>query len=203
MDCSPELGKTDLKSVQVRSIILGGAVVLVLLGFLGVMIDSGVSSSPKVDDAELEQALSSYKRKESRTSANTSAPSTTRPSIPRARAKPKPDEQVEDSASHEPYTAPAPESEAVFADKADLKTRMNDANSLYDKADYEGAREAALAVLSNSPNNVRMQRIVVSSSCIMGEEDLATEHYQSLPQRDQRQMARRCKRYGIDFEEAQ
>jgi hypothetical protein len=188
--------------VQVRSIILGAVGALVLIGFLMVVMDSEVSSGPKVDDAEMEKALSSYKRNESRTSANTSAP---RPSIPRARAKTQRDTTEEDSAPEKaPYTAPAPEEESsVFVEKADLKTQMNDANALYDKADYEAAREAALAVLSGNPNNVRMQRIVVSSSCIMGEEDLATEHYQSLPQRDQRQMARRCKRYGIDFEEAQ
>lgn len=189
--------------MQIRNIILGVVGVLVLLGFFTLVVESQGARSAQVDDAEMDQALTAYRRSESRRSSSTTTPT---PSIPRPRTRSKPSaaSTAGSSDSHpEPYTTPAPEETEIFREKADLKTQMNDANRFYDKADYEGAREAALAVLSTNENNVRMQRIVVSSSCIMGEEKLAKEHYQNLPSRDQRQMARRCKRYGIEFEEAQ
>jgi hypothetical protein len=42
-----------------------------------------------------------------------------------------------------------------------------------------------------------MMRIVVSTSCMMGDEDQARRYYGSLPERDKMQMATRCDRYGI------
>ncbi len=104
----------------------------------------------------------------------------------------------------ETYEAPEPAvEEEVFSEKVPLKNQMNEANRFYDKADYEGARDAALEVLTSSPDNVRMLRIVVSSSCIMAEEEMATRYYAALPDRDKRQMARRCTRYGIELDQAQ
>ena len=148
--------------------------------------------------------MSAYRQGE-RSSADEPAPRSATPRIPKARARPSRTETDDSSeSSTKPYTAPSPEVEnEVFAEKADLKSQMNEANRLYDRADYEASREAALQVLSNNPDNVRMKRIVVSSSCIMGDEDLSREHFKLLPARDQRQMARRCKRYGIDFDEEQ
>jgi len=81
-----------------------------------------------------------------------------------------------------------------------LAQRMDDANHLYDARLYEESREAAFVILREDEDNVRMKRIVVSSSCILGERDIAEPSYNTLPARDQRQMARRCKPYGIDFE---
>jgi len=79
--------------------------------------------------------------------------------------------------------------------------KMKGANQLYDKADYEGAREAALEVLEDSPGQVRMLRIVVSSSCIMGDHDVAEEYFDKLKgNRDRDQISRRCGRYGVELE---
>ena len=178
---------------------------LVFGAFLLVILDSQGAKTAEVDEAELERAKSAYESETASASQPDSPPGRRTPRIPEARAR-LPHKKTADSigASSEPYTAPSPEVEnEVFAEKADMKSRMNEANRLYDKADYEGSREAALAVLETSPENVRMKRIVVSSSCIMGDEDLSREHFRLLPARDQRQMARRCKRYGIDFDEEQ
>ena len=194
--------------MQARSIILSVAVAAVFVAFLMVIMDSQGARSADVDEEELDKAMSSYKRSASASSSGASESGESRnttPRIPKTRARPTapPADDTGDSKT-ETYSAPPPSVETeVFEEKADLKNQMNEANRRYDKADYEGARESALEVLENNPHNVRMQRIVVSSSCIMGDEGLATEHFSALPARDQRQMARRCKRYGIEFAEEQ
>jgi hypothetical protein len=81
-----------------------------------------------------------------------------------------------------------------------INEAMNEANRLYDRRDFMGAREAAIELLKDQPKNVRMNRIAVSASCILGDADIAEKYYDELPERDQRQMARRCKRYQIEFE---
>ena len=77
---------------------------------------------------------------------------------------------------------------------------MDDANKAYDRGDYMGAVEAAEALIEKQPNNVRMLRVVVSSHCILGNAEEASGFFEKLPARDQRQMARRCGRYGIELE---
>ncbi len=193
--------------MQARSIILGLAGLAVVVAFFLLIFDSQGPRSGQVDDAELDQALSEYQRSQKAGDSSSSQDQPRRnstPRIPKTRARPRPSSEESNDSSTEPYTAPAPEVEnEVFAEKVDMKTQMNEANRLYDKADYEGARDSALEILEASPHNVRMKRIVVSASCIMGDEDPAREHFGTLPTRDQRQMARRCKRYGIDFEVGQ
>jgi hypothetical protein len=172
------------------------------------IVASDGAKSASVDEEELDRALSAYRRSEASRASTVPDPAASRiatPRIPVARARPsRTTTDDSDETSTEPYSAPSPEEEnEVFEEKTDMKSRMNAANALYDKADYEAARESALEVLATSPDNVRMKRIVVSSSCIMGDEGPAREHFSALPTRDQRQMARRCQRYGIEFEEEQ
>jgi len=91
----------------------------------------------------------------------------------------------------EPEPAPAP-----------LDEVMDETNSLYDKADYEGALAAALEVLERDPGNVRMLRVVVSSGCILGENQVAEAHYSQLTAfRDRLHMRVRCKRFGLELPE--
>jgi hypothetical protein len=74
---------------------------------------------------------------------------------------------------------------------------MDEANKHYDRGDYESASKQALRILEKDPTNVRMLRIVVSSACLMGDSDAAIKYNVSLPPNDQRDMHRRCERYGI------
>lgn len=83
--------------------------------------------------------------------------------------------------------------------KGQLDKRMSETNRMYDRRDYEGAMAQAREILAEAPGNVRMLRVVVSSACIMGDEQVAREHYGKLPPRHQRQMDRRCSRYGMKF----
>jgi hypothetical protein len=81
------------------------------------------------------------------------------------------------------------------------RERLNRANKLYDHADYEGARDAALEILADQPQNVRMLRIVISTSCIMGDEQAAQAHFDRLEHaRDRRHMRTRCSRFGVELE---
>jgi hypothetical protein len=92
------------------------------------------------------------------------------------------------------------EPEPVLDAQMQLSAKLDEANRLYDKADYETAQQRAIDVLREAPDNVRMMRIVVSTSCMMGQEDQARKYYGTLPERDKIQMAVRCERYGIKFE---
>ena len=65
--------------------------------------------------------------------------------------------------------------------------------------ELEGARSMALKLLGQEPANVRMLRVVVSSSCIMGDADVATQYWRQLPPSDQQQMSIRCARYQVTF----
>ena len=180
--------------MQVRNIMLAITSVLIVVGFAMLVFSSDAQDSGSVDDDELSRALNSYKRNHVQ-----DVPTQTKPTTSSPRARPNSEKEV--AVEHKPSPPPDPEKESdVFKAQDDLKSQMNEANRLYDKAEYEGARDAAIEILIASPENVRMKRIVVSSSCIMGDEDIAAKYYEDLPPRDQRQMDRRCKRYGIVLE---
>lgn len=74
-----------------------------------------------------------------------------------------------------------------------------DAVRSYDSGDYEIARSSAIQVLATDPNNERMLRIATSSSCVLGDADQARVYFQRLSPLGQRQLSRRCKRYGVEL----
>lgn len=74
-----------------------------------------------------------------------------------------------------------------------------EANHLYDRGDYESAAQIADEILKDDPDNARVLRIAASSACVMGEAEKAKSYYARLSPRDQRKIARRCQRYGIEF----
>ena len=76
---------------------------------------------------------------------------------------------------------------------------MDQANKAYDRQDFEEARSIAGKLLAKQPNNVRMLRIMVSASCIEGDNAVAQKYYEQLPKGDREQMKSRCDRYGVTF----
>jgi hypothetical protein len=82
-----------------------------------------------------------------------------------------------------------------------LDEAMDQANKAYDQQEFEDARKIAARVLAKQPNNIRMLRIMVSSSCIDGDPTVAQKYYPMLPKFDQAQMKARCDRYGITFDQ--
>ena len=82
-----------------------------------------------------------------------------------------------------------------------LDSLMDQANKAYDRQDFEEARAIAGKLLSKDPTNVRMLRIMVSSSCIEGDSVTAQKYFEQLPKFDREQMKQRCDRYGVTFKD--
>lgn len=87
----------------------------------------------------------------------------------------------------------------IDPDNPEIASAMTEANKAYDRGDYEGARAMALKLLGGQPDSVRMLRVVVSSSCIMGDAEVAQQYWAKLPPADQAQMSLRCSRYQVGF----
>ncbi len=84
---------------------------------------------------------------------------------------------------------------------ATLDAIMDRANKAYDRQDFEEAKMIAGKVLSKQPNNVRMLRIMVSSTCIEGDASVAQKYFEQLPKPDRDQMKLRCDKYGVSFKD--
>ncbi|HVV84028.1 MAG TPA: hypothetical protein VHE35_13225 [Kofleriaceae bacterium] len=87
----------------------------------------------------------------------------------------------------------------IDPDDPELASGMTETNKMYDRGDYDGARALALKLLSKEPGNKRMLRVIVSSSCILGDSDVAQKFWAQLPTADQAQMSIRCARYQVSF----
>lgn len=88
-------------------------------------------------------------------------------------------------------TGPSPKLDAI----------MGEANRAYDQGDFDEAKQIAQKVLAQTPGNVRMLRIVVSSECIAGDGAEAQKYFSQLPEADRAQMRTRCDRYGVTLKD--
>jgi hypothetical protein len=93
--------------------------------------------------------------------------------------------------------APEPAIDEMMKANPKLDAIMDQANKAYDRQDFEEARAIAGKVLTKQPGNVRMLRIMVSSSCIDGDSAIAQKYYPQMPKLDRDQMKMRCDRYGV------
>jgi hypothetical protein len=82
----------------------------------------------------------------------------------------------------------------------ETKKQMKEATRLYDKGNYPAALEEALKVLDENPRNIKMLRVAVSALCSTGEVEKAQRYLAGLPKRDQVQMRRRCRKWGVELE---
>ena len=82
-----------------------------------------------------------------------------------------------------------------------LDAIMGEANRAYDQGEFEEAKQIAQKVLAQTPTNVRMLRIVVSSECIAGDSAEAQKYFAQLPVSDRAQMRTRCDRYGVTLKD--
>lgn len=182
--------------MQVRKIAIPTLAGLAGLLLVALVLEARGDRGVELDEHELAQARAAHQRAGARESPATTAPSPRRRTARQTPAATAPSRSREPAERSRPIVADSPE---PAESGESLEERMDAANKLYDRADYMGSRDAALAILAEHPDNVRMLRIVVSASCIVAEPDQAREFYAKLPARDQRQMARRCKRYGVEF----
>jgi len=199
-----------------RTLILGLIGLAVLVGIVLLAIKVTESPAVAVDEAKLEAAQAAYRQ---RHGDDPPALPKQVPSLPprAARSAATDVESEHDTPDPDPprtaitdrrtprlkLNPAAPTDVAKIAQMPEeaLKERMADVNKAYDRADYETARDEALKVLQDHPKQTRMLRVVVSSSCIMGDGDMAVEYFDKLAgDRDRRQMARRCQRYGVELQ---
>ncbi len=170
----------------------------------------------KANDKALAQAEAQFKRGEDRVE--------TLPALERSRAKaqlaqvpvpvpreapPKPTETPEPAegplSPREPGSEPTEANqgpvptgpEIINSGEPDVAEQMELATQMFDRGDYPGAEDVALHVLAREPDNARMTRIVVSSACATGNIERAKEYYGRLPTRDQKQMQKRCNKWGV------
>jgi hypothetical protein len=144
----------------------------------------------------------------------TPAPSAPAPTVPAPTPTPAPKETavarpapVTSPTKHDSPSTPAPALEGTHEDETSsaamgsanpkLDAVMDQANKAYDHQDFDEAKMIAGKVLARMPNNVRMLRIMVSSSCIDGDVAIAQKYYPNLPKFDREQMKVRCDRYGV------
>ena len=82
-----------------------------------------------------------------------------------------------------------------------LDAIMDQANKHYDKGEFEDAKAIAGKVLSKQPTNIRMMRIMVSSSCVDGDQAVAQKWFEQLPKLDREQMKVRCDKYQVTLKD--
>ncbi len=198
--------------VKTLLLIVSGAIVMAAIAYLWV----DVSAAPaKVPAMKLAEAKDKYAVK-ARTKAT--APSASNLDDPWSAAAREPTVKTvgtpvaSEADTIEPEPTPAPEYRPATPQEAstpqldgdpklEVSHAKDEANRLYDKQDFEGAFETAKKLLEREPGDVRMLRVAVSAACQLGEADKAKQFYAQLPPHDQAQMARRCSRMNITFDQ--
>ncbi|HUH03814.1 MAG TPA: hypothetical protein VML75_17585 [Kofleriaceae bacterium] len=202
--------------MQIRRIILAAAVVgvlgLVALVVLGLRDPDAGADVPADRIAE---ARAEYERRTKLAGGEVGAPTPSPPAVKRTPREPVRPEQPEDRVfekqpREEPAKRARPErvalgmrqpaiSMSAAGSDPELKKRMDEVSAAYDSGDYPTAHQLAIEVLGDSPRNIKMLRVVVSTSCSQGEGDLARKYAELLPERDRKAMATRCTRWGVDL----
>ena len=197
--------------MQTRNVIFA-AVVVVVLGALLLLVLKVKEGPSKVSDDKLAQARAAHSRSGASRPTTRATPdegadsaASSKRASKRTKSAPKDDDAVDESDVVQPKmpsvkmsgVAPAV---SIKPRGDDFGSRMDEANNMYDKKDWEGAQEKAIELLKESPRSVRMMRIVVSTACHMGQQDLAAEWWAKLPDKDKLIMAKRCEQYEIEFD---
>jgi len=182
-------------------LVLAGAGLTLAIAVVVLMVKVRAGASePSVSPAELSRAGS---RPPPPPRAEAGEVAEAPPPSPRLKPseEPEPAPPVAERGTGDSPLAPAGigDSAAAVPAPVTLAEKMVEANRLYDRGDYEAATRMADEALKEEPQNVKMLRIGASSACILGDPAAARVHYDKLPERDQQQIARRCKRYGVEF----
>jgi hypothetical protein len=193
----------ERRSLWTTALAAAGTAVLVALVVLVIKVRAA-PPDPDVDPAELSRATSTGRLEQPRSTDEQSPPRSRRPGevgAPRAApvrrrgaslSWPRGEAAAETGARASDAPAATPGQPA----SAEIATEY------YDSGDYESARKAAVDALRLElppPAADKMLRIAASASCFMGEPEQARVHYEQLAPRSQRDIARRCRRMGIEF----
>lgn len=193
--------------MSIRTVVLGSLAALVAVGGIYLLIEVRSSGAAAPDDQALQAAADRHAR------GSGSGGVTTRPpriedvnagGSPSVRSKvwptsrPDVDRRLGDKLRQDVVKGAEIEGPDPAANP-DMDAAMLEANKLYDRHNYEDARKLALKLLDRQPGTVRMLRVVVSSSCILGDAEMAQKYWLQLPDFDRGQMSTRCDRFGVTF----
>lgn len=195
-----------------RAIALSAAAALVALGGVYLLIEVRSSGASAPSEKAIAEAAARSGRSvppppppSSSGASGSSGMSATRASIPSiGRSAMQPPRPRDDMAAPNLAQIPGIDVETktpppVGAGDAEFEQAMLETNKLYDRHNYEDARQQALKLLEKQPGTVRMLRVVVSSSCILGDAETAQRYWNELPDGDRVQMTERCSRYDVTF----
>lgn len=112
---------------------------------------------------------------------------------PEVRATPSNDEQT-------PSFRDLTELSDEERETARLVEKVEEINLLYDRSDYAAVVARSRATLDEFPDNIRLLRKLVASSCIIGDAEVASEYYPRITTPvDREHVERVCAQNGIDL----
>jgi hypothetical protein len=194
--------------MSIRTILLGGLAALVAIGGIYLLIEVRSSGASAPTDIAVKEARhtggsggSSHAPRIEDLNADRGSSRSSGSGLPRkgGQVTPPPTPEIDRQLAAK---FAADSSEGSGSDPVlnpDFDSAMLEANKLYDRHNYEEARTLALKLLEREPGTVRMLRVVVSSSCILGDGDTAQKYWTQLPEFDRTQMTARCERFGVTF----
>jgi hypothetical protein len=201
--------------MQARKIILGvaGIVVLGLVLFLLLSVHSDSRADIPADKRA--RALAEYERQQRLAAAAVPEPpppvDRTRRRVVRKKPEPEPEPEPEAPAPRRARPNLAQAAKMGMAAPSiqitqgggtgddESKKQMDEVRKAYDTGNYPMAQELSLEAIKKAPRNVKLLRYVVSSSCAVGDVSAASEYIRKLPRRDQKQMRKRCSRWGAEL----
>lgn len=189
-----------LMVVLLRHVLLGVLATLVVVAGVYLFIEVRATSAGVTAAAPHAEAKpppppvegDSARAGEHRWTAHSTAPKSGRPappSPPVASGSTQEDESTDDTIA------------ALERANPKLDAIMDQANKHYDKQEFEDAKAIAGKVLAKQPTNIRMMRIMVSSSCMDGDQAVAQKWFEQLPKADREQMKVRCEKYQVTFKD--
>lgn len=190
-----------------RAFAIAGALTaaLVLYLFIEVQAEPEVEVDPaKIEAARREATAAEAARKRAQPKPTTSP---TRQYRVKAPTETKKADRDETDRTPEPIAATGMSYKSISSRAPDLEgkpfvTKVKEARRLYGRRRYEQAFALALELLEEEPNNRRVLRVAVASSCIMFQRENAEKYYERLKlPRDRNQMRRRCSAYGVELSE--
>lgn len=198
--------------MSVRTVVLGLLAALVAVGGVYLLIEVKSSGASSPSDKAVKEAADRHARGGSASSTSKRAPriedlnadgASGRVATPGGGMKPPPmpdmDRRLAEKIARDSAGSGTEVEGANPAVNPDFDAAMLEANKLYDRHNYEEARNLALKLLERQPGTVRMLRVVVSSSCILGDGETAQKYWTQLPDFDRGQMTTRCERFGVTF----
>ena len=200
--------------MQGRVVALGAAAAFVLAAIVVLSIKVRADPEPPLSDEAVKQALVSNQRSQLGRPAEPGAraPSVPRPPPEASERRPVPSlgdvSRPRRSTGDRPWSPQSPGPARDGAGRStglppgaspELVAKREAAREAYDHGDYESALSSAEEFLKAQPDDAYIKRIAAVSACATGDDAAARRHYQETTPDNQRIVALRCRRYGIEL----